>query len=374
MARISKRPLLVLVAVGIVTALTAGAGAGTSAPEKGPPPNPLRSLVNSLKGKSRAAREQRLLTLAKREGQVNLYTSLNTLVLKPVEAAWDKRYPDVKLNVYRASDEDLTARVLAERKAGKSGADVIETNGTNMLILQAYKDILVPYPSSPYRASIPKEYRFRTWTADRLEKFVVAWNTNLVSSPPRSFPQLSARKWKGKLTIEPTDVDWFAALYTYFTKTRKPRMTKKRADAMFKAIAANSQIISGHTTQATLLAAGQVAVDVSGHASAIEKLQAKGAPISFRPFVTPVLERPQGVGISYRLAHKAAALLFYDWLLRPAGQKVLQANGVEPARTDFNDPAFGSHPYTVKINERPIVAHYAAWSKKYSSITGVPSG
>jgi iron(III) transport system substrate-binding protein len=370
--RTLKRPAL-LTAVALVVAL-AGATAGSSAPTKAPPPSPIKALVNSLKGKSLSAREARLHTLAAQEGSVNVYTSLSSLITKAVQSAWADKYPDVKLNLYRASSEDVTARVLAERNAGTHGADVVETNGTNMLIFQHMKDVLVPYKQSPYRLKIPKAYRFDTFTADRLEKFVVAWNTNLVSSPPRSFQDLANPKWKGKLAIEPTDVDWFAALYEYFTKTRKPHMTTKAADTMFKAIASNAQLIEGHTTEATLLAAGQIQVIVSGHAQSIEQLQAKHAPLAFKPFVTPVIERPQGLGIAYRLPHKAAGLLFYDWLLGPQAQKIMLDNGVEPARTDFNDSAFASRPLTVKVDERPIVSHYVQWSKKFDSITRAAKG
>lgn len=336
------------------------------------PPNPLDSLVKSLRGKSPAGREATLLALAKQEGQVNVYTSLTSLVTKPLQAAWSKTYPDVKLALYRGSSEDITARVLAERSAQVSGADIIETNGTNMLIFRHFKDVLVPYTASPYRAKIPQTFRFDDFTADRLEKFVVAWNTNLVSDPPRSFQALAAPSWKGKLAIEPGDVDWFAALYRYFTKTKG--MSTKKVDAMFEAIAANSQIISGHTTEATLLAAGQISVIVSGHASSIEQLQAKNAPISFTPFVTPVVERPQGIGISFRLAHKAAAMLYYDWLLSPAGQTVLFQNGVQPARTGFKDPSFAANPKTIEVDVRPIVSHYESWAKKFDSIIRLGKG
>jgi iron(III) transport system substrate-binding protein len=371
--RIPKRRafLAAVLALGVVLA---SASAGTSAPTKAPPPSPIKALVKSLKGMSLSAREARLQKLAAQEGQVNVYTSLSSLVVKPLQAAWAKRYPDVKLSLYRASSEDVTARVLAERNAGTSGADIVETNGTNMLIFQHMKNVLVPYKQAPARRQIAKAYGFDTFSADRIEKFVVAWNTNLVSNPPRTFQDLTNPRWKGKLAIEPTDVDWFAALYTYFTKQRKPRMSTAAADRMFKAIAANAQLIEGHTNEANLLAAGQVQVIVSGHAQSIEQLQAKHAPIAFSPFVTPVVERPQGVGVSYRLPHKAAALLFYDWLLSPEGQKIMLDNGVEPARKGFNDSAFSSNPKTVKVDERPIVANYVKWSKKFDSITRAAGG
>jgi iron(III) transport system substrate-binding protein len=367
-ARISKRgavlaALLAAVAVGVTTA-----AARTDASV---PPNPLKGLEKQLTGKTKAQREQILHAQAAKEGEVDVYTSLSSLITKPVTAQWAKDYPDVKLNLYRGSSEDVTARILSERNANKPGADIVETNGTNMLIFQHMRNVLVPFTQTPFRAAIPKQYRYDSWTADRLEKFVVAWNTNLVKDPPTSFHDLADPKWKGKIAIEPTDVDWFAALEQYFTQVRRPKMSVKAFESMFKKIASNAQLIEGHTNQANALASGQISVIVSGHAQSIEQLQAKKAPITFTPFVTPVVERPQGMGVVYRLQHPAAALLFYDWLLSVKGQAIMLANGVEPARVDYNDSAFASHPKTVEVNERPIVSHYRAWTKKFSQLLGV---
>jgi iron(III) transport system substrate-binding protein len=372
--RISKRAVLLLALAAAVLVTSVAASAGTSGTTTKRPASPIKGLVAKLKGKSSAQREVLLHNLAAKEGEVDVYTSLSSLITGAIQKAWAARYPDVKLVLYRGSSEDVTARILSERNAGTSGADIVETNGTNMLIFQGMKNVLVPYTQSRRRLAIPAKYRFDTWTADRLEKFVVAWNTNLVKDPPTSFQDLADSKWKGKLAIEPTDVDWFAALYTYFTQGKKPKMSASAATAMFKAIASNAQIINGHTAQAQALAAGQVSVIVSGHAQSIEQLQAKKAPIAFGPpFVKPVIERPQGVGVVYRLKHPAAALLFYDWLLAPGadeGQAIMLANGVEPARIDYNDSAFQSHPTTYEVDERPIVSHYKEWSHKYAQILG----
>jgi iron(III) transport system substrate-binding protein len=360
----------------LVIALTAliAATVGNTASKKAPPPTPsnFTDVLNQVKGLSPADRTAKLHELAAKEGQVNLYTSLSSTVTKPMLSAWAKAYPDVKLNLYRGSSEDVTARVLAEVSAGTSGADVIETNGTNMLIFQHKANVIVPYQKSPFASVIPKKYRFDTFTADRLEEFVVAWNTNLVKDPPKSFQELATSKWAGKLSVEPTDADWFAQLYIYFTQMAKKKMTTKAADAMFAGILRNSQLFNGHTNQSTLLAAGQYSIVVSGHAQSLEQLQKQKAPVAFGPpFVTPVIERPQGIGISYRLAHPAAGLLFYDWMLRGngGGQSILLANGVQPANPYLQDDAFSTHPLTIEMDLRPIVAHFAQWQKKYDSFT-----
>ncbi|MDX6484976.1 MAG: iron(III) transport system substrate-binding protein, partial [Gaiellaceae bacterium] len=294
---------------------------------------------------------------------------------------WAKDYPSIKLNLFRGSSEDVTARVLAERKAHPSdGVDAVETNGTNMQFFQHFKDVLVPYTKSPYRTQIPKAFRFDTWTADRIEKFVVAWNTNLVQGAdvPKTWADLANPKWAGKLTMEPTDVDWFAALYTYLQKhggkNGKP-MTTKQLSSLFSGISKNAQLIGGHTNEATALAAGQISIIVSGHAQSIEQLQAKKAPLAFAPFVKPVIQRPQGVGISYWAPHPAAALLWYDWLLSATAQNIMTANGVEPANSTVQgDSAFESNPFTIDLDLRPIVSHYAEWQKRFDSFTRLGKG
>ena len=361
--------MLLLLALAAALAALAAASV-SSASSRATPANPIAGTLKQVRGLKTKARDAKLAQLAAKEGQVNVYTSLSKLVVTPLTKAWSAAYPDVKLNVYRASSEDVTARFLTESSAGAHGADIVETNGSTMLIFQHKKTLLVPYRGSPFAAQIPKAYRFDTFTGDRVEKFVVTWNTSLVKDPPKRFQDLADPKWKGKLSMEPTDNDWYAAMYQYLTTLAKPKMTGGQVDTLFKQIAANSQLINGHTNQATALAAGQVQVVVTGHAQAMEQLQAKKAPIAFQPFVTPVIERPQGVGVSYLAPHPAGALLFYDWILSAAGQRVLQQNGVEPANPSFPDESFASNPTTYKVDLRPIVSHWAESQKHYETIVG----
>ena len=384
--RTSRGPAFALVLLVAAVATMVGATVGSSAVRKAPPPVPanLKADINAVaKMTSAAQRDKTLAQMAANEGgQLNVYTSLSSLIVKAVQSQWATDYPSIKLNLFRGSSEDVTARVMAERKAHPdNGADVVETNGTNMLFFQHFANVLVPYTKSPYRADVTPAYRFDTWTADRLEKFVVAWNTNLVqgSDVPKSWSDLANPKWSGKLAMEPTDDDWFAAVYEYLQAHGGPHgkpMTTAALNKLWAGIAKNAQLIPGHTTEATALAAGQVAIVVSGHAQSLEKLQSKNAPIAFSPFVRPVIERPQGVGITYWAPHPAAALLFYDWLLSPEVQNIMNANGVTPANTTVpGDSVFANAgSLTVHMDLRPIVSHIVAWQKKYESFTRLGSG
>jgi iron(III) transport system substrate-binding protein len=385
--RISKRAARGIAALAVIGAALVGATVGSSAPTKAPPASPLKGVLKQVAGKSLAQREATLYNLAKQEGgTLNWYTSLSRTIGPGVVKAFEAKYSGIKVSMFRGSSEDVTARLTQEANAGTPGADVVESNGTEMTFFQHRKTILVPYRGSPYAKAIPAAYRFDTWTGDRIEAFVVAWNTNMIPSgqEPRSWNDLASSRFAGKLAMEPGDVDWFAAAAQYLEKqylksyrpkpttaAQKARALKKvdaRIDALFRGIARNSQIVSGHTTQATLLAAGQFAVCVSCHAQSIEALVKQRAPITFKPLRVPAIIRAQGVGIVYRLKHPATALLFYDWLLRPdGGQKALLDGGANPARPDMADPDLKSAK-EVLLDLRPIVSHFKAWSDRYDRI------
>ncbi len=388
MQRIIRRPggLGGAVAVAAAVALTA-ATVGASAPAKTPPPSPLTRVLAQLKGLSPAAREAKLYSLAKAEGKVVWYTSLDTVLAKQLQTAFQTKYPGVTADLVRAPSETLDARVISEEQAGTPGADVIETNGPDMFIFQHKVDVLVPYAGSPYAAAIPKRLHYETFMGDRYNNYVVAWNTNLVPAgqEPKTWDELATSKWAGKLSIEASDIDWYATLYQNFEKQKlaavrpKPATKKARAaakaridrglDAFFAAMVKNAQLVSGHTTQANLLAAGQFAVSVTSYAHYIEALQKTHAPVAFTPFLQPVLRREQGIGIAYRLQHPAAALLFYDWdLMKDGGQKALLDAGSAPARTDMRDVQLnGAH--VVPINLRATVLHWGYWSKRWAALT-----
>ena len=372
---ISKRALVLSLLAALAVSLVA-ATAGNSASTKTPPPVPagLKAAMNAVRGLSSAdARDAKLYDLAQQQGgQLNFYTSLTSLSAPALVKGFNSVYPNVKVNLFRGSSEDVTAKVLAERNAHSKGGDVVETNGTTMLEFQHMANVLVPYTKSPYRTKVRRSFRFLTFTGDRIEKFVLAWNTNLVQPQdvPNTFADLANPKWKGKIALEPTDGDWFATLYQWMLKHGSSKfgpLSKARVNAIWKGIGANAQLINGHTTMSNLLAAGQYAIAVNGHAQSIEQLQAKHAPIAFQPFHAPIIDRPQGIGIPYSVDHPAAALLFYDYVLSPAGQQVLNANGVQPA-WGIQDASFkGSVRSTVSMDLRPVVSHITAWQKLYDS-------
>ena len=89
-------------------------------------------------------REKILYAGAKAEGKVTWYTSLAGDSYKQLAAAFDAKYPGVKVESYRATRQEMSARILAESQAQRYIADTMETT---IPLLKLLKDSnwLLPY-------------------------------------------------------------------------------------------------------------------------------------------------------------------------------------------------------------------------------------
>jgi iron(III) transport system substrate-binding protein len=299
-----------------------GGGAAGTAAEK------VYSQLNALPaGQQRAE----AIKQAKQEGGVlSLYTSLTEELVKPVREAFE-RQTGVKMQVFRASSETVLQRTLQEVSARRVGNDAIETNFGEMATL-AKQNVLGSYRGAAY-AGVPDNARFGTWNADRLNVMLPAWNTRLIKpgQEPRSWEDLADPRFKGKLTMEVSDSDWYENVSKHWLASGK---TQAQVDSLWKAIVANANVAKGHTVMAELLAAGQTAVDAMNYSYITENTASKGAPVAYRSADgkahTPAFARPQGVSMMKGAKHPAAAWLFNDWMLSD-GQKLLVSLGLTPA-------------------------------------------
>src|SRR5260370_36208311 len=147
------------------------------------------------------------------EREVMLYTSLVPEDLTPLSAAFEKRY-GVKLKTWRANSEKVLQRAVIEMRAGRSDADVVETNGPQMESLYREKG-LQPLRSKHVKDVMPQALRpHGHWVGTRINMFVQSYNTRLVKKEelPKSYADLADPRWKGRLGIEAEDEDWFATV------------------------------------------------------------------------------------------------------------------------------------------------------------------
>src|SRR5206468_10668598 len=72
-----------------------------------------------------ADRAQRLVSRAKKEGGLSLYTTMTPEDASPMIAAFEEKY-GIKVRMWRGLNQKLVQRALAEARVGKSAVDVYE--------------------------------------------------------------------------------------------------------------------------------------------------------------------------------------------------------------------------------------------------------
>jgi iron(III) transport system substrate-binding protein len=275
---------------------------------------------NEMTGQERT---DELVACAEEEGQLNVYTS-NTEMEDLIEVFSDTY--DIDVNNYRANSETVLQRLLQEDEAGYYGADLFETNALELGVADQ-EGLLYPYQSELRDSVLEAGRQAEGWTATRFNAFVVAWNTDKVSADevPSTLEELAEPQWKGRVSMELGDVDWFTALHDYYVD-EQGWSEDEYTDFMTR-LASNSQIAKGHSTQGELLSAGQFDITVSSYSHTIDKLADEGAPVAWIPEsgdpIQPIITRPNGIGLVKTATNPCAATLFVDFELT-GGQDVFK--------------------------------------------------
>jgi iron(III) transport system substrate-binding protein len=261
-------------------------------------------------------RDQRLIAAAKKEGVVNFYTSMQTQESGPLAKAFEAKY-GIKVQLWRATSDQVIQRVVNEARANRAGFDVLETNAPE--VDQIGRENVTAAFHTPHSVDLPDWAipQHRRWYAARANLWVVAFNTAKVKKEeiPQTYEGFVDPKWKGRIAIESTDQDWMYAVVNY--------LGEQRGMEMFRRLSAlRPDMRLGHALLAQLIAAGEIQVGLTVYSGNADSIKKRGGPIDWVA-VEPIVGRPQAVAVARNARHPNAALLFADFMLSPEGQKLL---------------------------------------------------
>jgi iron(III) transport system substrate-binding protein len=255
-----------------------------------------------------------------------MYTSLAPTESGPLMKAFEAKY-GIKVELWRGLSDGVVQRVVNEARAKRHVVDVVETNGPEMEILARERLLAEFY--SPHIADLPAGMipKHRQWMPDRVNFFVIAYNTNKVNPAdiPKHYEGFLDPKWKGRLAIESTDAEWMGGLVNSMGEARGMAFFKKLSEM-------KPDVRKGHILLAQLISAGEVDVGLTIYNANAQSLKQKGSPIEWVA-VEPTLARPQGVSVARNAAHPHAATLLADFILSPEAQTLLNQMGRPPANT-----------------------------------------
>ena len=281
-------------------------------------------------------RMDRIVAAAKKEGTVTFYTTIAEKDLPAVLKPFEQRY-GIKVNVWRAGTDKVLQRSVQEARAGRNDMDAVHFGSPEMEAL-AREKVLAPVGSPVHKdllaGSVPSH---RMWAATILSVWVQAYNTSLVKKEdlPKKYEDLLDPKWKGRIGIEGKDDDWFA------TVVQQMGGEAKGVEFFRKLVAANGvSVRKGHTLLNNMVVSGEVPLALTVYNYMPQQAKAKGAPIDWFA-IEPAIARSNAVGVAAKPKHPAAALLLYEYLLGPEGQKAMTGIDYVPTNTRVESPLKG---------------------------------
>jgi iron(III) transport system substrate-binding protein len=277
--------------------------------------------TEQLAGYNKPDREKVLYAGAKGEGKVTWYTSLAGDSYKKLAAAFEAKYPGVAVESYRATRQEMGARIMAEAQAQRYIADTMETT---IPLLKLLKDnnMLLPY-YFPTQAKYPEHVKEKApkglvfWTIDRESHIGVAYNKNMIPTKlaPRNYQELLRPELKDKIAFAGTD--------TGVTVTGA--MLKFKGEEFVKKLKTQNPAIHNVSGRALLdmVISGEVGVSPTTFRNHVEVSLKVGAPIEWIPMEV-VPSNSGSTAVLAKAPHPHAALLLADFVLGAGGQKVLE--------------------------------------------------
>jgi iron(III) transport system substrate-binding protein len=277
--------------------------------------------VADLAAYDKPDREQVLYTGAKAEGKVTWYTSLAGGSYKDLAAAFEAKYPGVKVESYRATRQELGARIQAETQAKRYIFDTLEST---VPLLQCLRDkqLIVPF-FFPTQAKYPDGVKEKGpkglfyWSIDRESHIILSYNKNIVPA------NLIPKNYEGLLRPDLKDKIGFAGSDTGVTVIGAMLMLK--GDEYIKKLKSQNPIVHKVSGRALLdlVISGEIGLSPSTFRNHAEVSIRDGAPVGWVPMeIVPT--NSGATAISAQAPHPHAALLLADFILGEGGQKVLE--------------------------------------------------
>jgi ABC-type Fe3+ transport system substrate-binding protein len=323
-------------------------------------------LAITIASAARAA-DAALIEAAKKEGQVVWYTTLIVnQAIRPLQGAFEKKYPGVRLQYSRADDAPTALKILSEARAGRVQADVFDSLYAMMAVGRA--GLITPY-RPPNIDQFPPELKDKdgAWTALLIYVFSPGVNTNMVplDDAPKTFQDLLDPKWKGK-------IGWHASSFAgaagfvgsvltsmgedsgmdYLRALSRQRIINVEASSR----AVLDQVIAGEYPLALMIFINHAVISAR-----------KGAPSAWLK-IEPMPVAVDAISVLKDAPHPNAARLLAEFLTSEEGQQVLRQADYLPALPSVPTVVSGLRPAEGKyqatyLRPEEVDRNMARWSK-----------
>jgi iron(III) transport system substrate-binding protein len=302
------------------------------------------------------------LEKAVREGEVIWYTPMAIEDSQKIVQAFEKKYPGIKVRLFRNRETALLPRIFSEKQAGRPMVDVISLRGIGYH--QLWKRNLVQSYVSTESKIYPKGFKDpKGYWADQYDTYYVwSYNTQRMKDPPRGYQDIVQPRYRGRIGMDTDEVEWYAGLIEYWGKERTVKFLKQLA-------AQQIRFRDGHTLVAQLMAAGEFEMTLA-FSDSVEKMKKGSAPVEWVTTFDPIIVSIHPLTIAADAPHPEAARLFVDFALSKEGQSLIRASGRVSPRPDVPPPYPQLNQAKVKLHpvQPEAAADYEGLLKEWKEI------
>ena len=260
------------------------------------------------------------LEAAKQEGKVNVYGAQVPQAMKPLHAAFEKKY-GITVEYWRGSSTQVSERALTEWRAGKPGFDVVEGNRGVQLIMrdEGLFQKFIPPSSEKFPAQFKeKDGMITPW---RVLPISILYNTDMVKSGdlPKTFDDLASPKWTGKTTMpDPTRHTTTAQFLWNLNKFKGDKWLD-----LVKALAKQKPLlVESLAPVTTTIIKGEAPVGITY----IKYIKQYKGPVDY-VVMDKYLTDPNYMSLGAKASHPNAAKLYLEYICSPDGQKLVAEEG-----------------------------------------------
>jgi iron(III) transport system substrate-binding protein len=280
---------------------------------------------------------EKVISAAKSEGKVSIYTSTDLSQAQDLIDAFKKAYPRIEVEYNDLGSNGTYNRVIAEAAANQVGGDIVWSSAMDLQVKLFIDGLFAPYASAE-KANLPAWASHKnTLYGTSLEPIGMIYNSKAIKaeSVPKTVGALidfikANGKLKGKVaTFDPEKSGTGFLFHTNDVKVGVPFWDLAKA---FGAANGKTYSSSGQMKESVVSGENLLAFNVIGSYAIDWAAASETLGVAFFSDNNAAFSRI--MAIAKGAPHPNAARLFLDFTLSKAGQQALAGKGVPSVRSD----------------------------------------